>query len=623
MVDVNEISKLKEFYNLHMSKPNDIPPPFAFNDLEFLTEPDASMLSLQGHQIFIKNIFNPHTLYKRLLLYHGTGTGKTLIILSIAEMYIKYYKKIQYQPTFVIIGFTEDIIIRELLKHIEFGYISISEKENLDKLRFSTNERDIMYRRGLKSMIKRRITDKNRGGYYKFFGYQKFANDLFIITSNGIVNKITHSYLYENVDQFEQRVKSEIEKNNIKVNRTLIESLKYGFIACDEIHNTYNAKSKNNRGMALEYALRMLETEDPISAPKVIFASATPLTGNVGEIIDLMNLLIPNQRFDKNDFFIDKYDFKSNALEKIGKMCNGYVSFLKDYNTEQYPKRIIEGESLFDIAYLKFIPCTMSTFQMETLSMVKDKTKDIESLLSTNAYTLYDIAFPSPNSTKYGLYDSSKIYGIISSASSEWQRNVGIETQNNYITGDFLKEKNIGKYSKKYKTLLNEIDAMLLNKTVGKIIIYHFYVTTGVILLKEMFIRNGYLDATSAPLSNTKCSICGIEQQHHRGQDHIYRPVRILIAYGEIGSELDKTLAMFNDQNNIYGHQYRMLIGSRVIHEGIDFNCVRFLFIVSLPRDISTLIQLFGRAIRKGSHLLLEHEYREVFIYILATSFPM
>ena len=35
----------------------------------------------------------------------------------------------------------------------------------------------------------------------------------------------------------------------------------------------------------------------------------------------------------------------------------------------------------------------------------------------------------------------------------------------------------------------------------------------------------------------------------------------------------------FNNQNNIYGYQYRILIGSRVIHEGIDFNSVRFLFI--------------------------------------------
>ena len=52
------------------------------------------------------------------------------------------------------------------------------------------------------------------------------------------------------------------------INRVLLESFKYGFIACDEIHNVYNARSKNNRGMAIEYMLRTLEEEDPISTPK-------------------------------------------------------------------------------------------------------------------------------------------------------------------------------------------------------------------------------------------------------------------------------------------------------------------------------------------------------------------
>ena len=38
-------------------------------------------------------------------------------------MYIKYFKKLKQQPTFTIIGFTEDIIVRELVKYVDFGYI--------------------------------------------------------------------------------------------------------------------------------------------------------------------------------------------------------------------------------------------------------------------------------------------------------------------------------------------------------------------------------------------------------------------------------------------------------------------------------------------------------------------
>ena len=78
MVDVKEISKEREFYNLIHTKANDKPPSISFIDYDFLKDTEKEMLNLQGHQIFIKNLFDPHTRYKRLLLNHSTGTGKTI-----------------------------------------------------------------------------------------------------------------------------------------------------------------------------------------------------------------------------------------------------------------------------------------------------------------------------------------------------------------------------------------------------------------------------------------------------------------------------------------------------------------------------------------------------------------
>ena len=120
------------------------------------------------------------------------------------------------QPNFIVIGFTEDIIIRELLKYSEFGYITENEKEELNLLKYSSNEKDIARRRGLKSVLKRRITDKTRGGYYKFYGYQKFANDIFIITVKGLEEKTSHNYLYEDESKFYSRVEEEIQKGKCR-----------------------------------------------------------------------------------------------------------------------------------------------------------------------------------------------------------------------------------------------------------------------------------------------------------------------------------------------------------------------------------------------------------------------
>lgn len=622
MVDTNKIMKLKEYYNLVETKLDNSTIPIGFNDYNFLKIQESELLQLEGHQLFIRNLFNPNTTYKRLLLYHSTGTGKTVVILSLAQFYIKYFQKMKQQPTFTIIGFTEDIIVRELMKYVDFGYITQSEKDELDRLKYSTDERSILRRRGLKSTIKRKITDKTRGGYFKFFGYQKFAYDLFIITTQGVNNKITHSYLYEDDSKFENVINKEIENKNIEINRSLVESLKYGFIACDEIHNVYNARAKNNRGMAIEYVLRLIEKEDPDTAPRVIYASATPLTGSASEIVDVMNLLIPDKKFTRNEFF-DKGDkLKHDSLERIGKLCNGYVSFLKDTDEQQYPKRVLEGKSIFDIEYLKFTPVVMGTFLEDTLREVKDK-EDIDTLLSTGNYTLYDIAFPNPHNTSIGLYNSSKIISTISNAPEKWKEKIGINVEGtNIITGSFLRYDNIQNYSTKYKELLDLILDVLDRKEPGKMIIYHYYVgSSGVLLINEMLLQNGFLDATSTPLKNTKCSICGIEQQHHKKEEHKFKPIRVLLAYGEIGSELDRTLTRFNDSNNINGHEYRILIGSRVIHEGIHFTAIRFMYILSLPRDISTLIQLFGRGVRKGSHKNLPSEYRNVNIYTLVTAF--
>ena len=42
----------------------------------------------QKHQELLRNFFNPNTPYKNLLVFHGTGTGKTCTAIQISEEYI-------------------------------------------------------------------------------------------------------------------------------------------------------------------------------------------------------------------------------------------------------------------------------------------------------------------------------------------------------------------------------------------------------------------------------------------------------------------------------------------------------------------------------------------------------
>ena len=636
------IKNKKEFFDLRYVAPKGDPdshPVLAYNDYNYLNIPEASGLQLQGHQLFIRNIFNPHTPFRRLLLYHATGTGKSLVIHSIAKMYIDYFKNMRQNPQVTILGFTEEILVKELMKFPEFGYVTkseLAEYKNLieitkTKARGDRHDKNVLRRRSLKAIIKRRIVDRERGGYYKFYGYQKFANDLIQITPKGLEENVNHNYIYESDKTFESKLEEGIKNGTLKLNRQLIESLRYSFMACDEIHNVYNAKQKNNRGIAIEYVLKVLQREDPTSAPRVIYTSATPLTGSPTEIVDVINLLIPTtgESHKRSEFFDKKDELKHGALERIAKLCDGYVSFLRDTNNIQdYPERILKGVSIPDIKYVKFTKCVMSKLLIDTIAEVKKLETDedeIESLIVNGTYTLYDIAFPNPDSNKIGLYQSTKIVSTISTASDSWKRSIGIDAniKTGVITGSFLELGNIGKYSTKYEILVEEMIDLLDNKKTGKVLIYHHYVnTSGILTIKELFLQNGFIDATSTALSNTRCVICGvINKKHDNITDHNYLPARVVTAYGE-DPDKDVNLLRYNSKENRFGELYKIMIGSRYIIEGIDFNSIRFLYALSLPKDYPNLIQLYGRAVRRGSHLLLPPEYRNVEVHTLISVYP-
>ena len=43
--------------------------------------------SLLPHQVFLSQFMNPATPYEKLLIFHGTGTGKTCVGIRIAEQF--------------------------------------------------------------------------------------------------------------------------------------------------------------------------------------------------------------------------------------------------------------------------------------------------------------------------------------------------------------------------------------------------------------------------------------------------------------------------------------------------------------------------------------------------------
>jgi len=124
-----------------------------------------------------------------------------------------------------------------------------------------------------------------------------------------------------------------------------------------------------------------------------------------------------------------------------------------------------------------------------------------------------------------------------------------------------------------------------------------------------------YISDTSMPIDS--CPIIG------SSENHIFKPARYIIVHGEINkAQIDRSIEKYNDKNNAFGHEYMILLGSKMIRESYDIKGIQNVFIVGRPDNISTLIQIRGRAVRKGSHLDLPPENRHVSLKIFTTCMP-
>lgn len=583
---------------------------------------------LTGAQLFIKNLFNPNTLHKRLLINWQTGVGKSIAAISIGNEFVKHFQEqyiIKRKPQMVcVLGFnTSETIKADMLKFPELGYVTEFEVKELNRMLIENDPRHTQY----SAMLHRRISDKVTGGYYRFYGYREFVNNLFIITDKGITNKITLQEIFATSDE-PSKLEEYVSKNYVRVNVELLNSLKNGLILCDEIHNVYNSMESNNYGSAIQYVLDVLHED----APRAIFMSATPVTGNASEIIDLLNLLTPRIKLKRSDYFYKDtdgiYQLKSNALDDITKLTIGKVSFLIDTDLDLYPKRIFDGKIVDGIPYLKLTVCEPSDYHRNTIKQEKNLT------YAQQVKTLYDITFPNPESDEYGLYNSSDLVSKLQKANMEWRNRIGIDTYNedgvSVITGSFLKEENIGKYSTKYHDLLVSVLDLIKSKSNGKIMVFHYNVQlSGVVLLQELFKMNGFIDETAEPNNSTLCVVCGIPLSDHDSttnilEIHPFKPCRFIIAHSNINKmTMKRNIAKFNDISNLNGSEIKMIIGSRIIQEGLNFKAIRYQYILSLPINFPILIQVLGRVVRKNSHIDLPVDQRDVHIRMYANDIEL
>lgn len=458
---------------------------------------------LKSYQVFVGNFFNPSTPYTRLLMKWETGVGKTIGALRIAMDYIRIYNEISENVDFTgsvfVVGFTEDIFKKELLRFPQFGFVSEKEIEQLNFLQekgFKGNMEAAEQYKELFSRYKRRLTSRKKNGFFKFFGYKTLANRVFITKLNI-------------VSLSREEIIAKINSGDIKLNTSFIDEFANSLLICDEIHRLYNSVEKNNWGVAIELILNYNPT------CRSIFLSATPLNNSPTEIVDLLNILLPRDKYDfvkVEDFFKDGQLTKEGA-NKIEAYMRGRISFVRDVNPLNFASKEIIGDKIPGIDFLKFIRCEMSDFHYNTYKNVYDGTLPIDGIY------ISDICLPNPEFDdpykRPGIFRTQEVRDKYSEITANWKKKYSLFLRNNEVTGDALSiDRDLPKISSKYTQMVkNIIDD--LKKAKGKTFIFHTSKqVSGVFFIENVLEANGIITHDGVVRDNTLC-MCGKPRSEH------------------------------------------------------------------------------------------------------------
>ena len=666
---LEDVSSRKEF--------NNFMPKFTPMEITGYTEDDVPLvlpgIQFFGAQNFIKNFINPNTPYNRLLLKWQVGTGKSKAVAAIGHEFIKNYKLRaslgERAPQVFVIAFTQDILQDEMLKDPVFGFANNAEIFEWNSLKIAANRAgsgtpEMQKYATFLGILRRRITDKSRGGYYRFYGYKSFVNQLFIITSEGekikfnILNHCVKAAADDADTSYTAAVNQAIKNHYITINVELLNSMRGALLICDEIHNVYNIVDANNYGIAIQYVLDTLGAD----APRCVFMSATPITGAASEVVDLLNLMVPRAELKevagreylvRSDMFTKCTTYedtesdapftvsalKPGALDVMRRLFIGRVSFLLDADTKNYPQRVLVGETITDIPYLKITPCPYSELQESAFlaeRATQDPPKSDLAGLAMNAYALNNIVFPGPNGP---LYDSNTIISTLQHAPPQWleENKIRVEKVPPHgliIRGAFLHQSSLAKYSTKYYEMLKLV-LKIISEDCGKIMIYENRVKiSGVLIIQEILRENGILGEHELPTDDSICNVCGVKRGAHakhtgnidiyelyvKKPPHAFTPTRFVIVNSDIDQNTrTSSLSKFNSTVNAYGQEYRILVASKIIKEGYDMKDDRHQIICSMPINYPIAIQVMGRIIRRKSHIGLPHDLWQGYIYFLAS----
>ena len=584
-------------------------------------------LELYTHQAFLANFINPNTPYKGLLLFHGTGTGKTASAISIAENFKDMVKKYNTKIYVLVPG--------PLLKE--------NWKDDIIKFTGSNHLKDLINQSGYVDELEETKAKKNALKdalqYYKITTHRSFYKKVLGEKIKDIRESDDKKKKYRMTDE------GDIERD-LSIDK--IDNLDNTLLIVDEAHNF----TGNEHGDALKKIIKKSKN------CRVILLSATPMKNLADDIIELVNYLRPeddqmtrDKIFNSNKNYL--MDFKPGGKDYFQKMVSGYISYYRGANPLLFAKRIDMGEIPPGLIFTKCIRCTMSKFQRMTYDKVAELYE--KDTLERSTSSVANIALPVLTKDKKDIEGNKGEDGInimksnLKTHKMEYLNKLNklffdgkiknveeivyesLNTDN--ITGLIFKKENLKLFSTKFYEVFKNISEKVEGKRgSGTIFIYSNLVKVGIEVFQEILLQNGYLefreDQNYNITENTLDYKTGIPFNEFKNKDLDvdFFPATFIRITGK-SDDLEEELPdvkkkildnFFNNIENTDGRFLKIILGSRVMNEGITLENTSEVHILDVYYNFGRIEQIVGRSIRQCKHYQVTSEknpYPEVKIY--------
>jgi hypothetical protein len=614
--------------------------------LEFIKNPT---------QNFIGTYLSPNTPYNSILLWLGVGVGKTCAALTAAENYRRDNGELSRSKITVLLP-SENLIDswRDQIFNIEKEITNPNKNINVQCTGDAfKNEIGTL---GSDQAENRRKVNKVIHKYYEFMGYRKFANKV------------------KNEIESELQQKTNREKRKIELIRK-----KYSnrIFILDEVHFTRQYANSKNKNKDIAEVMELIARYGENN--KLILASATPMYNSSIEIVEILNMMLLNDKrapIETSQVFkSDGYELTEKGEKILIEKSRGYISYLRGENPITFPIKIYpelkinrgdavdsyipnpdytsrkSGEVLEKIETkdkikdLTFIKCSMSEIQYETYKKVahveEDNDDDDEgegdnfSIPSTVAS---NIVYPINKSTcMQGDDGFDNVFDTIqSNAENENEVKYKYKGHNTPDGEPFLAESNLNNYSSKFYNILQ-----LVTRSEGICFFYSKYLKPGIISLALMLEQNGYsrfMEGNHQQLLHGRRSFqrcfCGLKdsEPHPKYDEHLpitndnhpFTQGRYIFLTGKTQKNtLSRLINQSNGINNLYGQHIKFILGSNVLEQGINLFNVREVHILDPWHHLNRTEQVVGRAIRNFSHKNLPPNKRNVSVYLYCATIPI